>query len=126
MILILVEDLLFLSKIEQTARQVGVALEAVDPQAAAERVAQGAVSGVIVDLNHRSGLALGVVQALKTSPSTRRFRIVGFLSHVQADLAASAREAGWDLVLPRSAFSQRLPRLLEELAGKGSGGASAS
>jgi CheY-like chemotaxis protein len=126
MILILVEDLLFLSKIEQTARQVGVALEAVGPQAAAERAAQGVVSGVIVDLNHRSGSALGVAQALKINPSTRQLTVVGFLSHIQTDLARSAREAGCDLVLPRSAFSQRLPRLLEELAGKGSVGASRS
>lgn len=125
MILIVVEDLLFLSKIEQMAHQVGVALEPVGPHAAAERAAQGAVSGVIVDLNHRSGLALGVVQALKINPSTRHLTVVGFLSHIQTDLAASAREAGCDLVLPRSAFSQRLPQLLVELAGKGSDAASA-
>jgi len=38
--------------------------------------------------------------------------IIGFLSHVQGDLKLRAQEAGCDMVLPRSAFSQNLPQLL--------------
>jgi hypothetical protein len=34
------------------------------------------------------------------------------LSHVQTDLAARAREAGCDEVMPRSAFTQNLARIL--------------
>ncbi|MGB7329904.1 MAG: response regulator, partial [Terriglobales bacterium] len=38
--------------------------------------------------------------------------IIGFLSHVQGVLKQKAHEAGCDMVLPRSAFSQNLPQLL--------------
>jgi hypothetical protein len=39
-------------------------------------------------------------------------RVVGFLSHVQTDLAAQARAAGCDEVMPRSAFTQNLAAIL--------------
>jgi hypothetical protein len=38
--------------------------------------------------------------------------VIGFLSHLQGDLKAKAVEAGCDMVMPRSAFSQNLPTLL--------------
>ena len=38
--------------------------------------------------------------------------VIGFLSHLQGDLKAKAVEAGCDIVMPRSAFSQNLPTLL--------------
>jgi hypothetical protein len=38
--------------------------------------------------------------------------IIGFLNHLQGDLKAKATEAGCDMVMPRSAFSQNLPNLL--------------
>ena len=38
--------------------------------------------------------------------------VIGFLSHLQGDLKAKAMEAGCDMVMPRSAFSQNLPNLL--------------
>jgi hypothetical protein len=44
-------------------------------------------------------------------------QVMGFLSHVQTDLAAAAHEAGCDFVLARSAFAQQLPQLLVKLAG---------
>jgi hypothetical protein len=43
--------------------------------------------------------------------------IIGFLSHVQGDLKLKAHEAGCDMVLPRSAFSQNLPQLLRRHGG---------
>jgi DNA-binding NarL/FixJ family response regulator len=39
-------------------------------------------------------------------------RVVGFLSHVQRDLAAQAQAAGCDEVLPRSSFTQNLAAIL--------------
>ena len=50
-------------------------------------------------------LAVGVAGAF----SLRRF---GFVSHVQGELKQKAQEAGCDVVMPRSAFSQTLPQLL--------------
>jgi hypothetical protein len=38
--------------------------------------------------------------------------VIGYLSHVQGELKQKAHEAGCDMVLARSAFSQNLPNLL--------------
>ncbi len=117
-IVVVVEDLIFLSKIQQTAGEVGVPIESLSPGKLSERMARGGVGAVIIDLNHRSGAAVDAVRALKANPSTRHIAVTGFLSHVQADLAAAAREAGCDHIMARSKFTQQLPELLLQLAGE--------
>ncbi len=116
-ILAAVDDLIFLSKIQQTARLIGALVEAVDPRKLEQRVAPAGVRGVILDLNHRSGSAMEALRALKANPATAHVPVVGFVSHVQSDLIAAARDAGCDEVLPRSAFTAQLPQLLRQLAG---------
>jgi DNA-binding NarL/FixJ family response regulator len=118
MILAVVEDLIFLSKIRQTAQVVGVEVLAVELRQIQEQVVKSPDSTVIFDLNYRSGSAVEVIRALKADATTRPIKLVGFLSHIQADLAAAAREAGCDVVMARSAFSQQLPQLLRQLAGE--------
>jgi DNA-binding NarL/FixJ family response regulator len=39
-------------------------------------------------------------------------KVIGFLSHVQLDLAAQAQAAGCSEVMPRSAFTQNLAAIL--------------
>ncbi|HEV2234749.1 MAG TPA: response regulator [Terriglobia bacterium] len=116
-ILTVVDDLIFLSKIQQTAHQVGVPVEAVDPSKVLERIPEFLVRSVILDLNHRSGAAIELARAIKANPATHHVQLMGFLSHVQTDLAEAARVAGCDFVLARSTFSQQLPQLLLQLAG---------
>ena len=116
--LAVVDDLFFLSKIQQTAKLLGVRVEVVTPGKLAERAAQIPIRGVILDLNYRSGSALDTLRAIKADAKIGATQVVGFLSHVQTDLATAAREAGCDLVLARSTFSQKLPELLRDLAGR--------
>lgn len=116
MILVAVDDLFFLSKLQQTAQVIGVPFETADPQKVAERAAAGPVLALIIDLNHRSGAAVETIRALKSNAATKHIPVIGFLSHVQADLAAAAHEAGCDHVMARSAFSEQLPQLLGRLA----------
>ncbi len=117
-IIAVVDDLFFLSKIQQAAGQLGVSVEAVDPAKVATRVAGGNVGGVIFDLNHRSGSALEVLRELKGNPGTSHLRALGFVSHVQSHVVAAARAAGCDEILARSAFSQNLSEILRKLAGE--------
>ncbi|MFB3923997.1 MAG: hypothetical protein ACE145_19925 [Terriglobia bacterium] len=117
MILVIVEDMIFLSKIQQTAAAAGVKVGPAMPDNLVEMLGRGQVSGVIIDLKHASGAALETVRRLKADPSSHPIPVVGFLSHVQAELAAAAREAGCDQVMARSAFAQQLPQLLRKLAG---------
>ena len=58
---------------------------------------------VVVDL-HRPGVLDQLAQV-------RAARIIGFGSHVDADLLAAGLAAGCTEVLPRSAFFHRLPTL---------------
>jgi CheY-like chemotaxis protein len=111
MILAMVDDLLFLSKIQETARHLGVRVEAVQP---AGLPAPGDLpDALIIDLNHRSGKALEVLRGLKSDSNTKGVAIIGFVSHVQNELITGAREAGCDVVLARSAFVNQLPSLLQ-------------
>lgn len=117
MILALVEDLIFLSKIQETAKVLGVPVQAAGVADVVARVRDNPVRGLLIDLNHRSGRAVEWIEQLKSEAGTAAIPLVGFLSHVQTELAASARAAGCDIVLARSAFVKQLPVLLERLEG---------
>jgi CheY-like chemotaxis protein len=115
-ILAVVEDIFFLAKIQQTARQLGIEVESVAPESLQNCLAKGSAGAILLDLNHRSGKAIAVLEGVKKDPATRSTQVVAFLSHVQTDLAQTARAAGCDRVMARSTFSQQLPELLRELS----------
>lgn len=115
-ILAVVEDIFFLAKIQQTARQLGITVEPVVPDALQDSLTGCRAGAILLDLNHRSGKAIASLQDVKTDPATRSIPVVAFLSHVQTDLAQAARAAGCDRVMARSAFSRQLPELLQELS----------
>ncbi len=114
-IVVVVEDLLFLSKILETARRLSVPVQSAGPDDLQKELDGVRPRAVILDLNHRSGDAIEMLRVMKSNQATRDIRVVGFLSHVQSGLAQEAREAGCDQILARSAFSQRLPEILREL-----------
>jgi len=116
MILAMVDDLLFLSKIQETAKHLGVVVKAAPPEGLPELAIEAAPTALIIDLNHRSGKALEIFRALKGEAKTEDIPAVGFVSHVQNELIAAAREAGCDLVLARSAFAGQLPSLLQRFS----------
>ena len=82
------------------------------PSDAFERCVELLPARILMDL-HTPGAIL-VAHALKADPRTAKIPIVGWYSHVEADLRRDAREAGVDEVLPRSAFVKRLAALLTE------------
>jgi CheY-like chemotaxis protein len=110
-----VDDLFFLAKIQETARKLNVKVEFVkNEKDILDRVGANGEQKpalIIVDLNITSSKPLTVISRLK-SKLKKHTSIIGFLSHVQGDLKVKAQEAGCDMVLPRSAFSQNLPQLL--------------
>jgi PleD family two-component response regulator len=113
MIVCVLDDLLFSVKISTTAKAVGadVYFERT-PGMALARIKERQPSLAIFDLNSAKFDPLGVIAQLKADPQTRAIRTLGFVSHVQADTIAAAREAGIDEVLARSAFAERLGEIL--------------
>jgi len=110
-----VDDLFFLAKIQEVGRKLNVKVEFVKSDKEIDQKAgaspQEKPSLVIVDLNSNSIKPISVITKLK-SKYKKATSIVGFVSHVQGDLKVKAQDAGCDVVMPRSAFSQTLPSLL--------------
>jgi len=110
-----VDDLFFLTKIQETGRKLNVKVEFVKTDKDVyERMAQNGddkPSLIIFDLNNAGAKPLTTIPKLK-SKLKKATNIIGFVSHVQGDLKMKAQEAGCDMVLPRSAFSQNLAQLL--------------
>ena len=111
-----IEDLFFLAKIQEAARKVGVKVGFVkadkDIVSRLADVPEGSRPSLIVfDLNNVAAKPLTLIPRLK-SKMKRGTSVIGFLSHLQGDLKAKAMEAGCDMVMPKSAFSQNLPNLL--------------
>jgi hypothetical protein len=111
-----IEDLFFLAKIQETARKIGVKVAFVKADKdIVSRLADGPEGSrpslIVFDLNNVGAKPLTLIPRLK-SKMKRGTSVIGFLSHLQGDLKAKAMEAGCDMVMPRSAFSQNLPNLL--------------
>ena len=112
-VLAAVEDLLFRSKISVTAERVGVeAAFPRNPEKLLDALRTSPPDLLVVDLNSARFKPLELLRAVKSDAALRGVRTVGFLSHVQGDLALAAREAGCDRVMARSAFVENLPRVL--------------
>ncbi len=115
-----VEDLLFKSKISETASTLGVeALFPRSPKKLVEKVHESPPDLLVLDLNSARFEPLQLLLELKSDEASRGVPVVGFLSHVQKDLAVAARESGCDRVVARSAFTRDLPEILAGASGTG-------
>ena len=66
---------------------------------------------LVFDLNNLNAKPMALIPKFKAK-FKKAVSIIGFLNHLQGDLKMKAIEAGCDVVMPRSAFSQSLPILL--------------
>lgn len=110
-----VEDLLFRSKISETASRLGITASFPrSPKKLEDAIRTSPPDLLILDLNSSRFEPLRILQTVKSEAATRDVKTVGFLSHVQKDLAVAAKEAGCDRVMARSAFTKDLPKVLAE------------
>jgi len=112
-VLAAVEDLLFRSKISETASQLGIeASFPRNPRKLLEAVRDSPPDLLVLDLNSARFDPLVLLQTVRSETAKESVKTIGFLSHVQKDLAVAAREAGCDRVVARSAFTKNLPEIL--------------
>jgi CheY-like chemotaxis protein len=116
-ILAVLDDLFFMVKINESAKQAGLPIEFLKTEIDLLERAKTHPALIIFDLNYQGVDALKVVQTLKAGAETKGISVIGYLSHVQGELKVKAQEAGCDAVLPRSAFSQNLSQILKRHAG---------
>lgn len=103
-VLVLVRDLMFSSRIAATARAADVAVKLLrEPTALAGT--EGRL--LIVDLNQAGALDAAVAWKRQSARE-----VVGFVSHVDAETISRARSAGIDHIMARSQFVNVLGNLL--------------
>ncbi|HEX8161362.1 MAG TPA: hypothetical protein VF538_05790 [Pyrinomonadaceae bacterium] len=112
-VLVAVEDLLFASKIRGAAESLGVEYDtARSVEAAAAKAKTDPPSVVVADLHGLRCDPFALAETFKADAELRAVPLVGFFSHAQTELRERALAAGFDQVLPRSAFTQRLHEIL--------------
>jgi len=113
MILAVLDDLMFTSKIKTAATGVGATVTfARSVTNALAEMRKTTPTLVILDLNNPRIDALALVAAMKDDPALASIKSVGFASHVQTDVIRAARQAGVTDVLARSAFTAELGAIL--------------
>ncbi len=116
-VLAVVSDLFFSVKLTEAAKRAGLALEFVKESNDVLEKAKERPSLIIFDLNFDSAQPLELISRLKGSAATKGISLIGYLSHLQAELKQRAQEAGCDMVLARSAFSQNMPQIFKRHSG---------
>ncbi len=115
--LAVMNDLFFSVKILDAGKQAGITVEILkDRDKALAKAGEAAV--MIFDLNYAAIDPLELIRTIKSNSEAATPLLVGFVSHVQTDLIAQARQSGCDIVVPRSSFAQRLPAILSEAAAR--------
>jgi PleD family two-component response regulator len=112
-VLAIVDDMFFASKIRATAEAVGVQvrfLRSVEKLIEAAREAKPGL--VVVDLHNTKLDPVALATELKANDELKAIPLLGFFSHVHADLQRNAVAAGYDQVIPRSVFSRDLAQIL--------------
>jgi CheY-like chemotaxis protein len=105
-------DLMFLVKIQDAAKKIGLTVTAVKSRQDALKHARNNPALVILDLNFDPAEPIQLIGEIKSDTRLSRIPLLAFVSHVHADLIQAARAQGCDTVMARSAFSQNLPAIL--------------
>jgi CheY-like chemotaxis protein len=116
-VIALVDDIMFLSRIHEAARGAGLGVRQVRRAAELGSALREGGRLVLVDADSDRLPWAEALGAVREEPSRPRALVVAFLSHVRAERAAAAREAGCDRTLARSAFARELPGLMAAAVG---------
>ena len=112
-----ITDVFFLAKVHDAIKAAGAEMKLARSADEALSHARSGASLVILDLNDRAFPALEVAASMRAEEDLRAVPVVGFLSHVQADLKKQAVATGITEVLARSVFSSSLPAVLRRYIG---------
>lgn len=111
-VLVVMADLFFSATIIDIAKKLGMTVQLLNDRETVLKQIKAEPLAVIFDLNYGAADPIGLIQQIRANPETQGIRTIGFVSHVQVELKSRAEKAGCDVVLPRSAFVQKLPGLL--------------
>ena len=114
MVIALVDDMFFGSKIRATAEAVGREVRFPrDVESFESLMEKEKPALIIADLHSEKFNCMALIENLKKDERYKSIFVVGFFSHVETALRKRAEEAQFDRVLPRSAFTQQLAEILK-------------
>lgn len=118
MILYAAADLLWATRIKGACDAAGIPARPVrSTEMLHARLAEGAVRGLVVDLE-TGELGIELIRAARLAETQARgLFILAFGPHVAVEQFEQARRAGADRVIARGAFSDRLAQILAEIEG---------
>jgi DNA-binding NtrC family response regulator len=118
LVLALVPDLLFGSRVQGTLQAAGHEVELIgEPASVAVRLkSQPQAAVLIVDLTNEELDGAALVQSLADAGMLAGLRTLGFFSHVDIDVRKRAEQAGFDMVVPRSRMAREGGDLVTRLA----------
>ena len=115
-ILAAVDDMFFASKIRAVAEHLGVKVRFLRSNAGLIEAALNDVPSLIIaDLHSQKFQPVELGRQLKEQEQLCSVPLIGFFSHVETALQKAAEAAGYDRVLPRSAFTNQLSAILSGL-----------
>ncbi|HKR10813.1 MAG TPA: hypothetical protein VJT15_02055 [Pyrinomonadaceae bacterium] len=113
MVLAVVDDMFFASKIRATAESVGVEVAfSRSIEKLIEKAREAKPELIVVDLHNTKLDSMALAADLKADDELKTIPLLGFFSHVHTDLQRSAVAAGFDKVIPRSVFARDLGQIL--------------
>ena len=114
-ICIVADDMFFSSKIENTAKRLDIATVKIKNRGEfQDKIEAKTIDLVIIDLASRKIDAEEVFTELRNSPEHKKVFCIGYLPHVERELADKFKEKGVDLVIPRSRFSREMGAIIRE------------
>ena len=112
-IIAIVDDMFFKSKIRAVAEAVGTEISFPrNKDALIQKAREAKPQLIIVDLHNEKIDPAVLATELKGDYELHSIPLLGFFSHVQTELQKNAIAAGFDQVIPRSVFARDLQKIL--------------
>ena len=114
LVLLLIEDLIFVSKISIAAKETGVKTRSVTKNDLDDiENLVGVADLLIIDMNAEYINPMEFIRTVSKLPTGQDIRVIGFASHIQQDLMKEAEQYPEVTVLTRSQFVEQLPGILQ-------------
>ncbi len=108
-----IDDIFFLAKVQETAKQTGVELKTSRVAALPfDSLKENRPALIIIDLEATSADPSGLISQLKNDDDLKEVPILAYGRHTNAEKLQAAREAGADRIMPRSEFAANLAEIL--------------
>ena len=112
-IIAIVDDMFFKSKIRAVAEAVGTEISfSRNKDALFQKAREANPKLIIVDLHNEKVDPGTLANELKADEELSAIPLLGFFSHVEIELQRNALAAGFDQVIPRSVFARDLSKIL--------------